>query len=307
MNKLIVVLVTIAVTLLMGSVFAPSYAQEAAKEEKPTFYHLVPGTYVNGWPRFTIHYPKDWVEVTPMMQEVFRAKPPGGTNETFAVVVLPFPFYGGTLDKAANIVADFFKGFSVKDVTIITNKLSRLSNGTPAREVELRGTMSGLPFNWLALFVEHGDVWIEPSVSSQSGRIGEHLKAILYSLQYEPTKDEPVKLPPDVQEFFDSLRNAWISHDLAKVMTHFSDRYLNSGVRKGEMERLWKPGSSPFSIDRFRSLEYSITDFVATGDRAYIAGFSNRNGGEIMPLLMTSIIKENGEWKWYGNQRDVSP
>jgi hypothetical protein len=23
--------------------------------------------------------------------------------------------------------------------------------------------------------------------------------------------------------------------------------------------------------------------------------------------LGTSIIKESGEWKWYGNQRDVSP
>jgi hypothetical protein len=49
-----------------------------------------------------------------------------------------------------------------------------------------------------------------------------------------------------------------------------------------------------------------VTEFVPTGDRAYLAGFQNVNGAKHM-LIETSIINENGEWKWYGNQRDVSP
>jgi hypothetical protein len=261
---------------------------------------------VNGWPRFTITYPKDWVEVVPFPQEAFRAVSPGGTGDLFVVVVGPFPaLFGQPLDKAADVIAGFFKVTSVKDLTVVTDRLSRLSNGIPAREVELRGVMSGLPFNYLGLAVEHGDVWIFPAVSSQSGRIGDHLRAIVYSLQYEPSKDEPVKVPPDVQEFLDSFRNAWISHDLSKVMTHYSDRFLNSGVKKGEMERFIRDTAVP-RIGLITSYENIITDFIPAGDRAHVAGFAVRNRIEF-PFIPTSIIKENGEWKWYGNQRDVAP
>jgi hypothetical protein len=150
--------------------------------------------------------------------------------------------------------------------------------------------------------VKHGDVWIMPQVSSKSGRIGEHLKAILYSLQFEPSEDEPMKPPPDVQEFFDGLCSAWVSHDLAKLMSHYSDRYLHSGMKKGEMERMFRQ-----RIGFVTSYEISVTDFVAAGDRAHLAGFTIVNNIATFPITGTSIIKENGEWKWYGNQRDVSP
>jgi hypothetical protein len=298
MKKSIVVLVIVALMLLMGGYFAPVNAQDSAKEEKPTFYRLTPGVYVNGWPRFTITYPKDWVENVPMPQEAFRAVSPRGTGDVFSVVITHI---SQTLDKVVEEVAGFFKLFSVKDLTVVTDRPSRLSNGTPAREVEVRGIMSGLPFNYSCLCVKYSDMWIMPCVSSQSGRIGEHLKAILYSLQYEPTKDEPLKVPSDVQEFLGSLRSAWVSHDLAKLMTHYSDRYLNSGVKKGEMERFLRQ-----RIGFTTSMEYRITDYIPAGDKAYLAGFSTFNGAR-WPLIPTSIIKENGEWKWYGNQRDVFP
>jgi hypothetical protein len=60
MKKLIVLSLISAPALLALSRIA--HAQDAANDQTPTFYRLVPGTYVNGWPRFTIHYPKDWVE-----------------------------------------------------------------------------------------------------------------------------------------------------------------------------------------------------------------------------------------------------
>ena len=107
-----------------------------------------------------------------------------------------------------------------------------------------------------------------------------------------------MKVPSDVQEFLDRYRNDVLSHDLTKVMTHYSDRYLNSGTRKGELERVWRQVIGPVT-----SVEVGITDFEAAGDRAYLAGFSIFNRAKFM-LQDTSIIKENGEWKFYGNQRD---
>jgi hypothetical protein len=304
MKKLIVMSVVVVIMLLAGDSFAPSHAQDSAMEDKPTFYRLTPGVYVNGWPRFTITFPKDWVERPPNIQEVFRAGPPGHTGDLFAgdlftIVVGPVP---QPLDRLVEVVGGNTKIFA-KGVTVLRDTPSQLSNGTPTREVELQGIMTnnGLPFNLACLGVRHGDVWIVAHVYSPSGSIGEHLKAILYSLRYEPGKDEPVRVPANVREFLDSLSNAWVSHDLAKLMSYYSDRYLNSGMRKGEVERIWRQ-----RIGFIKSLEYSVTDFIPTDDRAYIAGFAIANGMK-SPLTTISIIKENGEWKWYGNQRDVSP
>ena len=60
------------------------------------------------------------------------------------------------------------------------------------------------------------------AVWSLSRTIEEDLKAIAYSLEFQPGKDEPVKVPPDVQEFLDKNDSDLVSHDLAKVMTHYS-------------------------------------------------------------------------------------
>jgi hypothetical protein len=85
-------------------------------------------------------------------------------------------------------------------------------------------------------------------------------------------------------------------------MTHYSDRYLNSGDKKGAVERFERQ-----TIGGVTSFEVGITDFEAAGDKIFLAGFAIINGTKWPLVRETSIIKENGEWKWYGNQRDVSP
>jgi hypothetical protein len=153
----------------------------------------------------------------------------------------------------------------------------------------------------MGLVAKKGGFWVNMAVESQNGKIGEDLKAILYSVECEPGKDEPVKLPPDVQEFFDNVNNDILSHDVAKVMGHYSDRFLSSGNRKGEAERFWRQFIGFWTT----SQRPVVTDFIPADDRAYLAGFvTGWLGGA--PML-ESIIKENGEWKFYGNQRDVSP
>jgi hypothetical protein len=295
------IFLSLIIAVLFGlSSFAEAQSQNPADEEKPTFYRLIPGVYVNGWPRFTIHYPKDWVERRPMPQETFRVSAPGPVPSP-ALIVAPFagPFLL-SLEAFASFLAKLFQRIAT-EVTVVSDKPSRLRDGSSAREVEHQMILNGAPCNTMSLVTKKGDLWVNVAVESRNGKIGEDLKAILYSIDFEPGKDELVKVPPDVQEFLDSNSNAWISHDIAKVKTLYSDRYLNSGERKGEAER-----RNRGFIGFVTSFEYSITDFITAGDRVYLTGFVSINLGRT-PLKVTSIIKENGEWKWYGNQRDVSP
>jgi hypothetical protein len=85
-------------------------------------------------------------------------------------------------------------------------------------------------------------------------------------------------------------------------MSHYSDKFLNSGVKKGETERFWRQ-----YIGNLMSSKMTITDFVPAGDRAHLTGFVIINNIATFPIAETAIIKETGEWKWYGNQRDVVP
>jgi len=161
--------------------------------------------------------------------------------------------------------------------------------------------MNGAPLNVMGLVAKKGDVTINMGVESVTAKTEEDLKAILYSIEFQPDKDKPVKVPPDIQELLDKHCSDLVARDVAKVMTHYSDRYLNSGLTKGEVERFWKQ-----FIGSITSFEVGITEFVPAGDRAYLAGLKTDNLGKLI-LQETSIIKENGEWKWYGNQRDVVP
>jgi hypothetical protein len=206
------------------------------------------------------------------------------------------------LGKLADTVASLFKNMA-QDVTIISDKPSQLRDGTPAREIELHVLLNGTPFNvfGLAANTNISGLYINMGLVSPNGGTGEDLKAILYSIEFQPDKDKPVKVPPDVQEFLDRQCSRMVAHDFAKVMANYSDRYLNSGRTKGERERFYRQ-----VFGSITSFEMVITDFVAAGEKAYLTGFVITNLGTI-PITDTSIIKENGEWKWYGNQRDVSP
>jgi hypothetical protein len=204
------------------------------------------------------------------------------------------------LDKYVDFMVPYFRATHATDVTVVSDKPSRLRDGTPARELEFKMVINAVRRNILLVATHMGGILISANVWDKV-TIGEDLKAIPYSFQYETGKDEPVKVPPDIQEFLDRWCSAIVSHDVAKVMTHYSDRFLDSGWRKGELERFWRQMIGPVT-----SVEVGITEIVTAGDRAYLAGFFSGYWGKT-PLRETSIIKESGEWKWYGNQRDVSP
>ena len=298
MKRLIVLSVIMAVMLLTWASVAPVHPQDSAKDDTPTFYHLVPGTYVNGWPRCTIHYPKDWIERPGLTWagQIFLVSPrepvPG---PQFSLVVSPLPL---PLEKFAETLVPVGRSF-LQEVTIVSDKPVQLRDGSPAREVEIRGVWNGTPVIFWSLATKKGDVAVHVDVTTMKRTTVEYLKTFSYSLEFEPGKDEPVKVPPDIREFLDKYSSDIVSHDLANVMTHYSDSYLRSGEKKGEVERSFK-----HFIGSLTSYVMSITDFEAEGDKVYLTGFTSINGVR-WPMSGTSIIKENGEWKWYGNQREV--
>jgi hypothetical protein len=307
MKKLVLASMVFVTAVCIDRVVVPARAQSPAPSDTPTFYHLVPGTYVNGWPRFTITYPKDWVEkrLEFLISEVFSAAaPPSSPGSMLSVNVfsvwLP-GFRSLPLEKFADGVVPIYRSVD-KDLTVLGDKSTRLKDGTPAWEVETRMIDRNKPQNVLNVGTKKGDMWVNVGTASRSGKIEEFQRSMLYSVRYEPNKDVPVKVPPDVQEFLEKFCSDVVSHDLAKVMTHYSDRFLHSGTRKGEMERFWQNWVRFYTSSQVGA----ITDFVAEGDRAYLAGFLINNIGP-RSINETSIIKENGEWKWYGNQRDVAP
>jgi hypothetical protein len=307
MRKSIVLSMAVALLLLAGTSTICSSAQDTANDQTPTFYRWTPGTYVNGWPRFTITYPKDWVERRCAGGGLFCASLPGsvrmeGSAVYFVSEPTPLP-----LDKYADWMVAYFKKTATTDVTLVSDKPSRLRDGTPARELEFKLIMNGLPWNILLLASRKGDILLSSNVSTRKGAIGEDLRAIAYSFQYLPGKDNPIKVPPDVQEFLDGWCNDLVAHDLAKVMSRYSDRYRDSGFKKRDIEEFFSQ-----VIAGTTSQEVGVTDFVPEGNKTHLAGFTIVNKTIRFPLGGSSggtaaIIKENGEWKWYGNQRDPAP
>jgi hypothetical protein len=217
--------------------------------------------------------------------------------------VTPVPHIGNwglNVETAGRFYLEFGKQYD-KDANLVSDKPSQLRDGTPAQEVEVKWVYSdGSPLNFFALTMKMGDGAASVGVVSWV-KLTEDLKSIPYSLQYQPGKDVPVKVPSDVQEFLDRWCSDIVSHDVEKVMTHYSDKYLESAARKGGVEKSWRS-----RIDPITSFEVGITEFVTANDQVYLAGFQIRNSLKGM-LRGSSIIKENGVWKWYGNQRNPPP
>jgi hypothetical protein len=127
MKKVIALSVFMVLMLLVSSVFTLTQAQNAPTDDAPTFYHLVPGTYVNGWPRFTVHYPKEWVERTRAFGVLFQASNSRRDGLSVAGFFNPLP-----LDKYVDFTVPYFKR-QASEVTVVSNKPSRLRDGCIAR------------------------------------------------------------------------------------------------------------------------------------------------------------------------------
>jgi hypothetical protein len=312
MKKLIIPTMVMAVMLLVAAL---AHAQAPAIDLKPTFISPTPGLYVNGWPAFTVSYPKEWGELLPgpgTVLEVAGTRP--GLSPSPVLSILVFRWDPPVEDWAKMFMPVWVNIWT--DIKVLSEKPSRLKDGTPAREVEfefvrkmdaLMNSVKNAPkHNGVLLATKKDVAWVAIMLTDDRGKLGEDLRGIVYSLTFQPGREEPVEVPPDVRAFLDMYCTDIMSHDLKTVMAHYSDRFLFSGMGKPSIEQAIRndPGFQRGTI----SLEATATVFEPHGDRAYVDGFiSEKAKGDTnalkVPMEFQQIINEHGEWKWFGNQK----
>ena len=318
MKKLIVLAIIMAVMVLVAALV---HAQAPANDLKPTFISPTPGLYVNGWPAFTVSYPKEWVE-GPVAGPgaVFEAGvarpdlPPGAHSPGLTIVVFPNPL---PLEEWANIFMPTWINMFT-DIKVLSDKPSQLKDGTPAREVEVEFSPKFDPsgrsqenpprVSGLQLVTKKDLIWVTVWLSDDRGKIGEDLKRIAYSLTFQPDREKPVQVPPDVRAFLDMFCVDMVSGDVKAIMAHYSDRLLNSGMNKPFVEQWLRNGPTSPIHQGVISWEATVTVFEPRGDKAYIDGFflSKAKGDANAlktPMNLQQIINEHGQWKWFGNQK----
>jgi hypothetical protein len=298
-----IVIASAVVTVLLS---ASVYAQSPAGDPKPTFITLTPGLYVHGWPAFTVSYPKDWAVLPPTPTSSFRAgasRPdlPASPVLTIIVTASTFP-----LEDWAKMYMPVYSQAGT-DIKVLSEKPSQLKDGISTREVELEFvSRNGTKMNHFLLMTKKGSTWISITLSTDKGKIGEDLKNYAYSLTFQPSREEPVKVPPDVRVFLNKWASDLASGDMERIMSNFSDQYLNNGMKKSPQEQYFR--SAPLSpvVLGFSSMEITITVIETQGDKIYLAGFvvgKDKGGPFVNPLVLQCLTKENGQWKWYGNQK----
>ena len=258
MKKLVVLSLMMAGIVLMAGFSTPAHAQTPPNDLKPTFLSPTPGLYVNGWPAFTVSYPREWEEVSPTgPASVFMAaaaRPDSYPSPVLTIAVFPTPLPS---EEWAKLVMPVWVN-ALTDIKALSDKPCQLKDGTPAREVEVefvpkidiagRSMKNAPKHNGLLLATKKDLMWFSIWMSDDKGKIGEDpdLKRVAYSLTFLQGREEPVKVPPNTKAFLDMYCADWgRSHDVKTIMAHYSDRFRYSGQSKAGVEQWFR--SDPLS------------------------------------------------------------
>ncbi|MGB5750607.1 MAG: serine hydrolase [Desulfobacterales bacterium] len=106
-----------------------------------------------------------------------------------------------------------------------------------------------------------------------------------------------VELPTDVKAFMTDYDQARLNKDLVKMADLISDRFLHHGVTKQMALRFLK-GTLSYTSEA----KTIITKLEPEGDEAKIDVWLKDKYFEAPFMTGSRLIKENGQWKWYGNQ-----
>jgi protein associated with RNAse G/E len=252
-----------------------------------------PGLYVHHWPIFSLSYPTEWEEKTPPPGLVFRAE---GSKGVPTLQINVFVNSNSLpINMAANLVIPVLSRVGT-NVRVIDNKGSKLDDGTKIQETVIEWVYSsGAKLNTLLTTAAKGKIWIMVFISDTK-EISEDLRKVAYSLKIKPGKEELVKLTPDIKEFIDQYNKDQLSHDIKKLMSHYSDKFLSNGTNKAQVEAFTNSW-----LAFITSSKWGITVFEPKGEKAYLAGYAINNFGTYPIELM--LMKENGQWKIHGNQK----
>jgi hypothetical protein len=203
------------------------------------------------------------------------------------------------------------------DFKILSDKPSRLKDGTPAREVEFEfvpkydpnvGSLKNRPtLSFFAVMAKRELALVNVSFYDDK-KIGDDLKKIAYSLTFLQGREEPVNVPPDVRAFLTMYCADLGNHEVGTLMVHFSDRFLYSSANKALVEQYFRNDpTAPLHLDTV-SCEPTVTVFEPQGDKAYVDGFflfkakGDANALKL-PMEFMQIVNEHGQWMWYGNHK----
>ena len=109
-----------------------------------------------------------------------------------------------------------------------------------------------------------------------------------------------VPLPPELKAFLEQYARDMEGGRPEKILTHFSDDFLNSGRTKSSLAGHYRMVCRAVKKYRIRVDQCRIK-----GDRAWLLGKAETNLGPF-PLVTKALVKENGRWKWFGNQKKTS-
>ena len=105
-------------------------------------------------------------------------------------------------------------------------------------------------------------------------------------------------LPEDMQAFVKSDEEAFMSKDIEKVMALYHKDYLDDGRDKAKQrEFLLKV------MPVIKQYQVNITDYEMKGNKAVIQGTVKTEYGVQQLPAGAMIIKQDGKWYWYGNQK----
>ena len=112
----------------------------------------------------------------------------------------------------------------------------------------------------------------------------------------EPLK--PADLSSDARAFVDGFNQALKDTDMVKIAEFISDRFLVSGATKQMFIKVLS--QSPAYMKTFKIV---LTNFDVNGDIAVVDGAIKDKYFEIPLISGIMLIREDGQWKWYGNQK----
>jgi len=305
MKKLVILSV---VCMLIG--YSVVHAQTG--DLRPTFLSPVHGLFVNAWPAFTVTYPKDWLEQPnpPGPRPDFRVGAPRpNLPPSPMMTIATFMNFTPLSDMAKWFITNIYSLMG-KDFNVLYAKSTKLKDGTPAQEAEIEWTlMNGPKLNTFLFGTTRTGTWSVVEITDDKGRLGEDLKAIAYSMTFQPEREKPVELPPDVRAFFDSWSRDIMRGDTDAVMSHYSDRFDYDGWDKALMDAFMRYDHTSPVRTAIESLPTVATFFEGHGDTVYVSGFwaGKHKDGSPNPTTpvgnLMQLIKENGEWKFLGNKR----
>ena len=106
-----------------------------------------------------------------------------------------------------------------------------------------------------------------------------------------------VELPPDVNAFITDYNQARFNKDVVTMADLISNRFLHGGVTK-QMALRFLSGTLSYASEA----KIILTKFEPEGDKAKIDVVLKDKYFEAPFMIGSKLIKENGQWKWYGNQ-----